>query len=37
MPAQMKLDKFLSLVPVEGFEENYRGDITGQTFFGFPF
>lgn len=37
MTAQTHLDKFLSLVPIEGFEQNYHGDINGETFFGFPF
>ena len=33
---QNKLERFLSLVPVEEFEKNYSGDITETGFFGFP-
>ena len=30
------LQKFLSLVPVDGFEKNYSDDISGASYFGFP-
>ena len=34
--AQKKLDRFLSLAPVEAFRENYSSNITEETYFGFP-
>ncbi len=30
------LKQFLSMVPVESFESGYSGDITAETYFGFP-
>lgn len=30
------LDRFLSLVPVEHFEESYASDVTENNYFGFP-
>src|SRR5262245_46369840 len=35
MRVQNKLERFLSLVPVEGFEASYSHDITDDKFFGF--